>query len=66
MNLIINDKQLQMYYNNKIVAVHMISNKVLNILPEHQLNYPKYLFKKTYEEKEIILKEMENIRYDND
>lgn len=68
MNLIITDKQLQIYYNNKIVAVHTISKKVLNILPEHKLNYPKFIVKKTYDgnANKLILKEMENIIYDND
>jgi len=68
MNLIITDNKLQIYYNNKIIAVHTISKKVINILPEHELNYPKYILKNSYIEnkKEPILKEMENIRYDND
>lgn len=67
-SLIAKDNQLYMYYNRKIIAVHHISKKILNILPEHELKYPVRLA--TIVDNDIvkipILNELENIIYDND
>lgn len=40
---IVKGKQLQVYYNNDLITVHEIQNKMLNIKPEHDLNYNKSL-----------------------
>jgi transposase/putative transposon-encoded protein len=54
--------KLLIYYNNKVITIHQISNKLLNIKEEHDL---KYDYKnKTKLDKEVILNEMRNIDYD--
>ncbi len=62
--LAIQKEDLLAYYNNKIIEIHKITNKKLNIKAEHNLVYE-------YRELEIpkdkvILNELENIVYDND
>lgn len=62
---IIKNNKLQIYYNNKIITNHQITNKKLNIKEIHNLFYEKHL--RTDESaKKIILEEMEAIVYDND
>lgn len=55
--------ELQVYYNDKIVTRHTISNNKLNIKKEHELFYP------THEEKSLspntnIINELKGIKYD--
>ena len=62
---IVRDK-LHIYYNKKIITMHQITNKILNIKDEHNL---KYEIKKNKEQsinykKTIIQKELEKIIYD--
>lgn len=63
-NLVVRNTQLQIYYNKKIIAIHEITKKLLNILSEHNLKYPIRDHK--VKDKSIILDEMRNINYDND
>ncbi len=62
---IVKNNKLHIYYSNKIVTIHVISNKKLNIKESHQLIYGKRLELKE-ESKNIIIEEMEMINYDND
>ena len=62
-NRVVYNNYLHLYYNNKIVAVHKISNKKINILKEHNLTYSK---KDSIELENPITNEMRNIKYDND
>lgn len=55
--------ELHIYYTNKIITVHKISNNLLNIKPEHELKYEKKSKQKVITAPKII-KEMENIQYD--
>ncbi len=59
---VIRDK-LHIYYNKKLITIHQITNKLLNIKPEHDLKYEK-TNKDESGSKSIILQEMENINYD--
>lgn len=61
----IKNNKLQIYYNNKIITVHQISDKKLNIKDNHNLFYEKKLKPQT-NSNSIILREMEAIQYDND
>ncbi|WP_099192763.1 hypothetical protein [Tepidibacter mesophilus] len=61
----IKNNKLQIYYNNKIITVHQISDKKLNIKENHNLFYEKKL-KPQLNSNSIILREMEAIQYDND
>lgn len=61
----IKNNKLHIYYNSKIVTIHQISNKKLNIKENHNLFYERKLNIKL-KEKESILEEMEAIIYDND
>ena len=63
--LAVQNKKLLIYYNRKIIEKHDISNKKLNIKEEHKLYYEKNEKKESNKNK-IIIKEMENIKYDND
>lgn len=61
-----NDK-LHLYYNNKIITVHQITDKKININPAHELEYD---IKTKIDEKEVeketkILEEMKGVIYDN-
>lgn len=59
------DDKLHIYYSNKIVAVHTITNNLLNIKDEHKLFYLSKNENKTEENaKSIIHNELENINYD--
>lgn len=60
--LVVIRNQLHIYYNKKIITIHQITNKLLNIKEEHNLIYEKR--QKNENNHSIILKEMENIQYD--
>ena len=55
--------ELHIHYNNKIIAIHSITENLLNIKKEHQLHYPKRQLVLN-EIKDTLLKEMEHINYD--
>lgn len=59
------DNKLHIYYNNKIVTVHKITENLLNIKEEHRLIY-SYNDKKNSQniKTSIIKNELENINYD--
>ncbi|MFA7157259.1 MAG: IS21 family transposase [Bacilli bacterium] len=60
--LAVQGDKLLIYYNNKVITIHQISNNLLNIKEEHNL---KYDYKKEIKlDEEVILKEMRNIDYD--
>ena len=65
--LVVIRDQLHIYYNKKIITIHQITNKLLNIKDEHDLKY-KNINKSREEtkkkEKSIIQKELEDIIYD--
>ena len=59
--------QLHIYYNKKIITIHQITNKLLNIKDEHNLKYKKINKRRdeiSKKEKSIIQKELEDIIYD--
>jgi len=56
--------ELHIYYNGKVIAIHKITNNLLNIKKEHQLTYDKKEQKSNDLPNELILKEMRNIDYD--
>ena len=62
---VIKNNKLHIYYNNKIITMHEISEKKLNIKESHNLFYDRK-FKNNLIIKEPILEEMEAIIYDND
>jgi transposase len=62
--LVIKRGELHIYYNSKIITMHKITKNLLNIKPEHQLQYIKKV-KQKIEDNQIILHEMRNIQYDN-
>ncbi len=61
-NRVVYNNHLHLYYNNKIIAVHKITNKKINKLKEHRLVYEN----KPDEFENPLLNEMRNIGYDND
>lgn len=54
--------ELHIYYNNKIIAVHPITNHLLNIKEEHKLKYSVKPNENNITERLLI--EMENLNYD--
>lgn len=48
--VVVRDK-LHIYYNKKIITIHQITNKLLNIKDEHDLKYKKRFKRKYYERK---------------
>lgn len=62
-SLIIRNELLHIYYNSKIIAVHKITNNLLNILEHHELTYTN-INKVADKETTIIIEEMRNINYD--
>ena len=60
--IVIKRDELHIHYNSKIIAIHKITNNLLNIKKEHNLTYlnnkPKDLDNK------IMIDEMRNINYD--
>ena len=64
--LAVQNKELLVYYNGKIIEKHPITNNKFNIKEEHKLYYKKTDKQAIKESNQIILKELENIIYDND
>jgi len=62
--LTVQGDKLHIYYNNKIITIHQISNNLLNIKEEHNLKYKNKEKEKIALDKEVILNEMRNINYD--
>ena len=63
----IRNNKLHIYYTNKIITIHTITNKKLNIKASHELVYAKKLqnMESLHTNSNIILEEMEGINYDN-
>lgn len=60
--LVVIRDELHIYYNNKIITIHKITNNLLNIKKEHNLTYD---YKKEEKlETKTIIHEMRNINYD--
>ena len=64
--LAVKNKELLIYYNGKNIKKHPITNNKFNIKEEHKLYYKKTDKQAIKESNQIILKELENIIYDND
>lgn len=65
--LVVIRDQLHIYYNKKIITIHQITNKLLNIKDEHDLKYKnsvKNSDESNQKEKTIIQRELEDIIYD--
>ena len=60
----VKNNELLIYYNNKIITIHQITNNKFNIKEVHDLKYEKRK-KITENVEEKRLREMENINYDN-
>lgn len=60
--LVIKANELHIYYKGKIITIHKISNKLLNIKESHELKYKKEIL--TTKDTTIINNEMRNIKYD--
>ena len=56
--------ELHIYYNNKIITIHTITNNLLNIKHEHDLMYKNYHNKSEDKSNETIMNEMRHIQYD--
>ena len=62
----VQNNKLYVYYNEKIIEMHLITNKKLNIKNEHKLYYEKRKSEYTKEkENSIITAELGGIIYDN-
>ncbi len=62
--LSVKGNELHIYYNNKIITIHTITNNLLNIKNEHDLIYENYHKKLEDKPNETILNEMRHINYD--
>lgn len=62
--LVVMNNELHIYYNNKIITKHIITEKIINIKPEHELVYDVKKDALTEKESKQIVKELENIIYD--
>lgn len=62
--LVVMNNELHIYYNNKIITKHIITEKIINIKPEHKLVYDDKKDAFTKKESNQIVKELENIIYD--
>jgi transposase/putative transposon-encoded protein len=62
--LVVQRNELHIYYNNKIIVIHQITNHLLNIKKEHNLTYQKIQKQDEHSTHEIILNEMRHIKYD--
>ena len=64
--LTVEKDDLHIYYNKQIITKHKITNKLLNIKPEHDLVYKSNKTNKNSSNKEDtqIIKELRNINYD--
>src|SRR5699024_12271025 len=58
--LVVQNKELLIYYNGKIIEKHPITNNKFNIKEEHELYYKKTDKKAVKERKKIILKKQKN------
>ena len=56
--------ELHIYYNNKIITIHQITNNLLNIKHEHDLIYEHDHNKHMNKQNETIIHEMRHINYD--
>ena len=64
--LAVQNKELLIYYKGKIIEKHHITENNLNIKDEHNLKYEHILTYEKPSNKNILINELENIRYDND
>lgn len=62
--LVVQGNKLLIYYKGKIIEKHHISDEKFNIKEEHKLCYEKKCVNDTKTDSTVI-KELENIRYDN-
>lgn len=62
----VQNKELFIYYDVKIIEKHLITDHKFNIKEEHELYYKKLNKKNEDEQNQTILKKLENIAYDND
>lgn len=62
--LVVMNNELHIYYNNKIITKHIITEKIINIKLEHELVYAVKKDALTEKESKQIVKELENIIYD--
>ena len=60
---IVRDTELHIYYNEKIITIHKITNNLLNIKKEHKLKYNRK-DKDIEIDNSVIINEMRNINYD--
>lgn len=56
--------ELHIYYNNKIIVIHKITNHLLNIKKEHNLTYDRKHRQGDTKSNNVLLNEMRYIRYD--
>ena len=63
-DLVVKNSQLHIYYNNKIITIHQITIKLLNIHDHHMLKYSTTQRDESIDHT-IILEEMRNINYDD-
>lgn len=56
--------ELHIYYNNKIIVIHKITNHLLNIKKEHNLTYDRKHKQDDTKSNDVLLNEMRYIRYD--
>ena len=64
-DLVINkNSKLQIYFNNKIIAQHEISDNIINIDEKHNLYYPNRKDNEEQQIKSTLMSEMERINYD--
>ncbi|MBG0762308.1 hypothetical protein IY230_01620 [Acholeplasma laidlawii] len=62
---IVRDKELHIYYNEKIITIHKITSNLLNIKKEHKLKYNRNNKDTKIEiDNSVIINEMRNINYD--
>lgn len=64
--LIVEKNELHIYYNKQIITKHEITNKLLNIKPEHDLVYKisKNEEETSKKEETLIIKELKSLNYD--
>jgi transposase len=62
--LVVQNNELHIYYNNKIIVIHKITNHLLNIKKEHNLTYNRKQRQDDTESNDILLNEMRYIHYD--
>lgn len=62
--LSVKGNELHIYYNNKIIAIHHITNNLLNIKHEHDLIYENYHKKLKDTANDTMMNDMRHINYD--